>query len=128
MGYGTHGVEEGTTMTVAEATKAACRDIRAASDVVQRTVPVPLTHLESIAYISLIYNIGEGGWLRSRVLRAARLGDRHGAIRALGTWTRSGGERNPELVRRRGIETRFATGCYVSIGSCRVVSKLIAGL
>lgn len=128
VGYGTHGVTEGTFMSEPEARSKACEHMREASELIQRTLPVPLSTSESIAYISLIYNIGEGGWLKSRVLRYARKGEKLNALKALSSWTSSKGERHPTLVRRRGIEARFATGCYHSLGSCAAVTRAIASL
>lgn len=129
IGYGTFGARQGDVVTVAEAQEMACEDIDEASDLLAQTVaPMWLSRTESIAYVSLIYNIGVGGWLKSAVLRKLRLGDRHGAVRALGSWTRSGGEVLPVLIARRRTEARYGTGCYVPLGRCRAVSYAIASI
>jgi lysozyme len=129
IGYGTFGARQGDTVTEEQAVELACEDIDEASDLLAQTVaPLWLSRTEMISYVSLIYNIGSGGWLKSAVLRKLRLGDREGAIRSLNSWVRSGGEVLPVLIARRRVEARYGTGCYAAVGRCRSTMYNIASI
>jgi lysozyme len=75
-------------------------DVRSRELVVTRSVRVRLRQGELNAYVSLTFNIGNGGWLKSTALRRLNAGDRRGACDALLLWHR-GGRPNELLPRRK---------------------------
>lgn len=115
IGYGTHGpnIKEGMTISESTARKWACRRIQEIDDIISSTVPFRISLTKRIALTSLIYNIGEGGWLKSRTLRELRKGNMSGALKGFHSWTKTEGKVSDVLVRRRSIEQRFATGRYL---------------
>jgi GH24 family phage-related lysozyme (muramidase) len=114
IGYGTHGehIKEGQTISEEAARKLACDRINEIDLIISRTVPFHLSLSKRVALTSLIYNIGEGGWLRSKTLRELRKGNMSGALKGFHSWTKTQGKVSEVLVRRRGIEQRFAIGRY----------------
>jgi len=123
VGYGTHNVHPNMVVTEEQAKRLACEDINEIQKLLDTTVPFPLTLTKRIALTSLVYNIGIGGWLKSRTLRELRRGNLSGALAGFNSWTKTSGQVSEVLVRRRGIEMRFATGCYVELGQCKHMMK-----
>lgn len=78
-------------------------DAEAASAVVL-SAGVPLTQGELDAYISFVFNVGEGNWKSSTLLRKLQAGDHHGACKELVRWTRANGIVLDGLVKRRAQE------------------------
>jgi GH24 family phage-related lysozyme (muramidase) len=114
IGYGTHGswVKEGMTISEPKARQLACSRIQEIDELISRTVPFRISITKRVALTSLIYNIGEGGWLKSRTLRELRKGNLDGALKGFYSWTKTEGKVSEVLVRRRGIERRFALGYW----------------
>jgi GH24 family phage-related lysozyme (muramidase) len=112
IGYGTHGphIQEGMVVSESTARRWACERIQEIEKLIDRTVPFRLSLTKRIALTSLIYNIGEGGWLKSRTLRELRKGNMRGALQGFHSWTKTQGQVSDVLVRRRQIEQRFAIG------------------
>lgn len=79
------------------------RDMTRAATVVSETVRVPLTEHERAALDDLIYNIGEGNFEGSTLLRKLNAGDPTVADEFL-KWNKSGGHVLAGLVRRRAAE------------------------
>jgi lysozyme len=112
IGYGTHGphIREGMVVSEKTARQLACERIQEIDDLISSTVPFKLTQTKRIALTSLIYNIGEGGWLKSKTLRELRKGNMSGALKGFHSWTKTEGKVSEVLVRRRSVEQRFAIG------------------
>lgn len=93
-------------LTQAEAERLLLHDLTRFEDAVHRQVHVPLSQNEFDALVSLVYNIGEGNFANSTVLRRLNAGDRHGAAEAFLMWTKAGDPPRPldGLVRRRSTE------------------------
>jgi lysozyme len=74
--------------------------------------PVPLYQHEWDAYVSLTYNIGEGAFCRSTLVRRLQQQppDYYGACAQILRWTRAGGRELRGLVTRRQAEYRICTG------------------
>ncbi len=74
--------------------------------------PVPLYQHEWDAYVSLTYNIGEGAFCRSTLVRLLQQSppDHAGACAQILRWTRAGGVELRGLVRRRQAEHRLCLG------------------
>lgn len=108
IGYGTtKGVKEGDTITKEEAEKRLSEDMQWARDAVTNNVSVPLTDAQAAALTSLIYNIGEGAFKKSKALELLNSGDYEGfSEEAFGDrgFVNAGGKRVQGLVNRRNRE------------------------
>lgn len=82
-------------------------DAKTASAAVLRTAKVPLTQGELDAYTSFVFNVGEGAWAKSTLVRKLKAGDRVGACNELLRWTYAGGKQLPGLVTRRAEERKL---------------------
>lgn len=80
------------------------RDMTRAATVVSETVRVPLTEHERAALDDFIYNVGEGNFKGSTLLRKLNAGDHEGAADEFLKWNKSGGHVLAGLVRRRAAE------------------------
>ena len=78
--------------------------------VVVETVTVPLSPNEQIALTSFVYNIGEGAFRNSTLLRKLNSGDRSGACEELRRWVFAGGKKWAGLVNRREAEQILCEG------------------
>lgn len=104
IGYGHSGAEPGSTITEAEADRLLRQDVAGAEDSVRRLVTVPVNVNEFSAMVSLAYNLGSGGFLRSSVLEKINDGDRAGAAEAFRSYVRSGYQVLEHLKQRREKE------------------------
>ena len=90
--------------------------VRLASDAdrkalaVKRCAPVPMFQNEFDAYVSLAYNIGEGAFCSSRLVRKLNAGDYPGACAEILRWDRFKGQRLNGLTMRRQSEYRLCMG------------------
>jgi lysozyme len=79
-------------------------DLRAAEAAVRRLVKVPLSQETFDALVSFTFNVGEGNFAKSRLLRKLNAGDYEGACRELPRWVTARGQVLPGLVTRRAEE------------------------
>jgi len=111
IGYGTtSGVQIGDTITREEAEKRLIRDAGAAGAAIVRCVTVPLAQREYDAYVSFIYNVGEGAFCRSTLVKKLNAGDYEGACNELPRWVYAGGKKLRGLEIRREKERRMCLG------------------
>jgi len=73
----------------------------------------PLTDGQSAAFLSFAFNVGEGAFCGSTLVRKANAGDMGGACAELSRWTYAGGKQLPGLVRRRAAERQLCEGGLV---------------
>lgn len=105
IGWGcTEGVREGMIISVAEASRLLARELGHFEIVVGRLVKVRLTQGEFDALVSFVYNVGEGAFARSTLLRQLNAGNYASVPAQLLRFTRGGGRVLPGLVRRRKAE------------------------
>ena len=105
IGYGHTGdVEAGQRITLDQAEHFLNEDLRTAQDAVERLVKVPLTDRQYSALVSFVFNVGEGQFAESTLLRKLNAGDYSGAADEFLRWTRSGSVELPGLVERRRLE------------------------
>lgn len=98
-------VAPGLTLTRAEVDEVFARDLAKYERTVCQAVQIPLAQHEFDALVSLCYNIGQGGFARSTVVRRLNAGDRKGAAAAILMWNKP-----PEIMgRRRGEYRQFLT-------------------
>jgi len=106
IGYGhTAGVSLGMTCTQAEADAWLLADIQTAVAAINRLVCVSLTQPEFDALVDLVFNIGQGNFASSTILRLLNAGDYSGAAMHITDWDVCGGHVLAGLLRRRQAET-----------------------
>ena len=112
IGFG-HDIQAGEhfdePMTIEQAVELFTKDITWREDRVDEMVKVPLTDNQFAALVSLFYNIGEGNFHGSTVLRKLNGGNFVEAAAAFRLWKYSRNEKhelvvNPDLVARREKE------------------------
>lgn len=109
IGYGhTRTARKGMTITIAEADALLRADVADSENAVRGAVKVPVNRNQFSAMVSLAYNLGAGGFSRSKVLERINAGDYEGAADAflLHDRARIDGElqRVPHLTERRKKE------------------------
>ena len=67
-------------------------------------VRVPLTDGQKAAFLSFAFNVGNGAFCSSTLVRRANTGDMPGACAELSKWVYAGGKQLPGLVKRRAAE------------------------
>ena len=67
-------------------------------------VRVPLTDGQKAAFLSFAFNVGNGAFCSSTLVRKANTGDMPGACSELSKWVYAGGKQLPGLVKRRAAE------------------------
>lgn len=80
------------------------QDVKRVDAEVQTYVKVPLNLNQETALISLVYNIGEGNFSHSTLLRKLNAKDYSGAAKQFTRWSYSGGKQLPGLLSRRLAE------------------------
>ena len=70
----------------------------------------PLTDGQRAAFLSFAFNVGEGAFCKSTLVRKANAGDVQGACAELSRWTYAGGKQLPGLVQRRAAERQMCEG------------------
>lgn len=85
-------------------------DASASERAVRRCAPVPMHPYEFSAFISLTYNIGEGAFCGSTLVRKLRAGAYSEACAEILRWDRFQGRRLPGLTARREREYKQCTG------------------
>lgn len=109
IGYGhTHGVRSGETITPEEAEDLLRKDLKDCEATVERMVKVDLTQNQFDALVSFVFNLGQGSFGSSTLLRKLNRGDYEGAAEEFTRWNKArvDGElkAQPGLTRRRTAE------------------------
>ncbi len=94
----------GQTLSQAECTALLQQDLGHAFAVVDRRAQVELPPATRAALASFVYNVGEGNFARSTLLRKLNQGDLRGACHELSRWVYAGGRKLNGLVSRRATE------------------------
>jgi lysozyme len=111
IGFGTTGgVKMGDTTTPERALVRLLSDADRFAQAVRRCAPVPMFQHEFDAYVSLTYNIGEGAFCSSTLVRRLNAGDYAGACKEILRWDKFRGEPLKGLTERRQDEYRKCTG------------------
>jgi len=106
IGYG-HLIKPGEDLTyvsVDQARELLAQDVADAERAVRTAVAIGLTESQFDALVLLAYNIGEGAFRRSTLVRKLNAGDVAGAAQEFPRWVRAGGQVNVSLVKRRDRE------------------------
>lgn len=104
-------VVKGLTITQAKSREILRKDLNRFEKAINSGVKVALTQYQFDALVSLAFNIGEGAFLRSTLLKKLNVGDTKGAAEQFLLWKNAGGK--PILLSRRQREKRlFESGNY----------------
>ncbi|KAB7728419.1 glycoside hydrolase family protein [Rudanella paleaurantiibacter] len=107
IGYGHTGpdVFPGQRITADRANDLLTHDLERFERVVNAVVHVPISQNQFDALVSLAYNIGEGAFAKSTLVRKLNAGAPRAEVAAeFGRWCRAGGNVLPGLVHRRKNE------------------------
>lgn len=111
IGFGTtEGVKPGDKITVEGALVRALRDSAKFEGAIKRCVVVPLHQHEYDAFVSLAYNIGEGAFCGSTLVKKLNAGDYAGACAEISRWDKQGGQVLRGLTKRRAEERAKCEG------------------
>jgi lysozyme len=111
IGFGTtQNVRMGDKITVPQALNRALVDVQKFEGAMKRCVKVPLHQYEYDAYLSLTYNIGEGAFCRSTLVRKLNAGDYEGACKQILRWDNFQGRPLRGLTIRREKEYKQCIG------------------
>ncbi len=103
--YGhTASAKLGQTKSREECDQLLAGDLGDAFAALDRHAKVPLPETTRAALASWIYNVGEGAFARSTLLRLLNVGDIRGACEQLPRWVYAKGRKLPGLVNRRATE------------------------
>ena len=105
IGYGhTRGVHAGMTCTLQQAMAWLILDTQEAVDAVNRLVVPQLTQHEFDALVDFVFNLGDGAFAHSTMLRLLNSGDIASAAGQFALWDHIGGREVAGLLRRRLAE------------------------
>ncbi len=111
IGYGsTSGVTRNMVITEAQAEQMLAEDLMRFERIVERLVQVPLPQGQFDALVSFTYNVGEGNFAKSTLLRKLNSGDAAGAAEQFSRWVNAAGKVLPGLVKRRAAERAMFLG------------------
>jgi lysozyme len=111
IGFGTtQNVRMGDKISVPQALNRALDDVQNFEGAMKRCVKVPLHQYEYDAYLSLTYNIGEGAFCRSTLVRKLNAGDYEGACKQILRWNNFQGRPLRGLTIRREKEYKQCIG------------------
>ena len=112
IGYGsTHGVYAGMVITAQQADQMLRNELGTDESFVTAVVKETISQKMFDALISFTYNVGEGNFQKSSLLRLINLGDFISAADAMLLWNKAGGITVQGLVNRRNMErTLFLQG------------------
>lgn len=106
IGYGHTGpdVFEEQTITEERAVELLQKDTKTAVDAVNRLVTVSLTQSQFDSLVDFVFNLGQGRFAGSTMLKLLNLRDYEGAAREFERWSYAGGVQIAGLLRRRQAE------------------------
>lgn len=95
------------TITEAEATRLLLEDVARFEKAVDKLVKVKLTENQRGALVSFTYNLGEGNFGSSTLLKKVNAGDFKAAQSEFAKWDKAGGKVLAGLTRRRAAEAKL---------------------
>ena len=96
----------GQTYTRQECEEMLYKDLAKHADALA-CVSQPLTDGQRAAFVSFAFNVGEGAFCGSTLVRKANAGDIDGACAELSRWIYAGGKQLPGLIKRRAAERQL---------------------
>jgi lysozyme len=108
-------IKLGETITEAEATEWLVNELARVSTVIERLVAVPLTDNQHGALLSFVYNVGDGAFAKSTLLKKLNAGDYAAVPAQLARWNKNDGKVMEGLTNRRAAEAGlWARGSHVA--------------
>jgi GH24 family phage-related lysozyme (muramidase) len=108
IGYGhTHTTKQGMKITAGQAESLLRKDITWVEKAVNKLVVVPLTQNQFDALASFVFNVGEGAFSSSTLLRLLNSGDYEGAANQFLRWNKQKGRVLNGLTKRREEERKL---------------------
>lgn len=101
------GVRMGQAITMEQADALLREDLQESERAVNASVTVPLTQNQFDALVSFVFNLGEGNFKNSTLLRLLNQGDYKGAAGQFERWVNAGGKPLAGLVARRKAEAEM---------------------
>lgn len=116
IGYGhTRTAQPGMKITTAKAKTLFNADIAPCEEAVERLVTVELNDNQFAALVSFVYNVGEGAFTKSTLLKKLNAGDYDAVPAQLMRWVKDNGKVVDGLVNRRAAESGlWARGSFVT--------------
>jgi lysozyme len=106
--YGsTEGVRPGDKKSLDECKALLVKELDVYADKVEDCIKRPMSDETEVAFLSLAYNIGTGGFCKSSVARLYNAGDGRGACDAMLRFNRANGIVFPGLTKRRTKERQL---------------------
>jgi len=99
-------VTPGLTITMKRAEELLAGDVATAADVVNKYA-LPCTQGQFDALTDFVFNLGEGAFLRSTLLKKHQAGNYTGAAQEFQRWIYGGGRALPGLIKRRAAEAHL---------------------
>lgn len=111
-------VKPGLRIDVKQSREWLRQDLDSFEALVERSVKVPLSDNQFAALVSFAFNVGEGNFRKSTLLKRLNAGDYESVPQELMKWVHSKGKRLPGLVNRRAQEgALWGKGEFVASGS-----------
>lgn len=108
VGYGhATNVHKGDTISQHRADLLLEADLAEAENAVSRLVKVPLTDNQFAALVSFVFNVGEGAFERSTMLKKLNEDGYELVPGYLKCWVFAGGKQQPGMVKRRAAEAEL---------------------
>lgn len=108
----------GQVKTKAECAELLRQDTKHAETAIKRLVKVKLTQRQYDALVSFVFNVGEGNFATSTLLKRINEGRCTAASQEFLRWDKAKGKRLPGLTARREYESaEFNTGCAIKVAS-----------
>jgi lysozyme len=108
-------VDAGTVVSTLQAEEILKKDLEKFEGAVTRLVKVPLTANQFAALVSFVYNVGEGAFAKSTLLKKLNKAEYDAVPGELAKWVKAGGRTLTGLVNRRAAEAGlWAKGAFVS--------------
>jgi lysozyme len=104
IGFGTRANSANERITREEGLRRLGDNVQRFQQEVANSVTVPLTPQQMTALTSFVYNVGEGNFRESTLLRKLNAGDYEGAANEFARWNQAGGRVLEGLVTRRAHE------------------------
>lgn len=107
VGHTSPGLTLGMVVSMAQVDKWLDEDLQEAEEAVNRLVTVPLTQNQFDSLVSFTFNLGEGQFSKSTLLKKLNAGDYDGAQNEFKRWVYDNGKIQPGLVKRRHAEAEY---------------------
>ncbi|MFV0411294.1 MAG: lysozyme [Paracoccus sp. (in: a-proteobacteria)] len=123
-------VYKGLEITPEQARAALDNDLAEVEDILNRLVRVPLTDGQRGALTSFVFNVGEGQFAKSTLLKMLNSGNYDAVPEQLARWVYNDGRKSQGLVNRRAAEVGlwarggFVSSRTVSAGSPPILDRL----